>query len=94
VPIRLLRALPAAAAAVALVASSPALAADLCKGGPRESWLTKDQLRAKLSAMGHAKPFLAVEDGCYEAKVVTAEGKRLEIYIDPVSGEVVKTKAD
>lgn len=81
-------------ALAACAATAPAFAADLCKGGPRESWMTREELTARLAEMGHAKPFLGIEDGCYEAKIVTAEGKRVEIYIDPVSGEVVKTKED
>lgn len=89
---RFLRVLPTVAAGC--LATGAALADDLCKGGPRDSWMSKEQLTAKLAAMGHDNPFLGIEDGCYEAKVVTAEGKRVEIYIDPVSGEIVKTKDD
>lgn len=79
------------AAAVLLMADA-ALAADICKGGPKDQWLTKDQIPEKLAAMGHDNRFvLAVEDGCLEAKFVK-DGKKIEIYIEPLTGEVVKTK--
>ena len=40
--------------------------------------------------MGYARFVLAVEDGCLEAKVLK-DGKRLEIYMEPLTGEIVKT---
>ena len=79
-------------AASSLLISDAALAADICKGGPRDQWLSKEQIAEKLTAMGHdAKFVLAIEDGCLEAKFVK-DGKRIEIYMEPLTGEVVKTK--
>lgn len=79
-------------AASALLISNAASAADICKGGPKDQWLNKDQIAEKLTAMGHDTKFvLAVEDGCLEAKFVK-DGKKIEIYMEPLTGEVVKTK--
>lgn len=80
-------------AASALVIADTALAGDICKGGPKDQWLNKAQITEKLAAMGHAKFVLAVEDGCLEAKVVK-DGKKLEIYMEPLTGDVVKVKED
>lgn len=80
-------------AGAALIIANTAMAADICKGGPKDQWLSEEQVGEKLAAMGHGKFVLAVEDGCLEAKVLR-DGKRLEIYMEPLTGEVVKVKED
>lgn len=70
-----------------------ASAADLCKGGPKDKWLSKEQIGPKLAALGLTNFVLAIDDGCLEAKVVK-DGKRLEIYMEPLTGDVVKVKED
>lgn len=81
-------------AAAALTVSSGALATDLCKGGPKDRWLSKTQVAEKLATMGHSSNFvLVVEDGCLEAKFLK-NGKKVEIYMEPLTGEVVKQKED
>lgn len=74
-----------------LAATAPALGADICKGGPKAQWMKPAAIKEKLTAMGYANFTLHVEDGCYEAKFVDESKKRVEIYLDPVTGEVVKT---
>jgi hypothetical protein len=80
-------------ATAALMVTNSAMAADICKGGPKDQWLSQEQIGEKLATMGHSKFVLAVEDGCLEAKVLK-DGKRLEIYMEPLTGEVVKVKED
>jgi hypothetical protein len=35
-----------------------------------------------------------VDDGCYEAYAIDDKGRRMEIYINPVTAAVVKMKQD
>lgn len=81
-----------AGAALAL-AAQVAAAADLCAGGPRDQWLSKEQVAEKMAALGHQAYELAVEDGCIEV-IVTANGQHLEYYLEPLTGEVVKVEED
>jgi hypothetical protein len=42
--------------------------------------------------MGYTKVRIGTEHGCYEAHATSKDGKRLEIYLEPTTGQVVKTK--
>ena len=72
---------------------SAAGAAELCEAKPRDQWLSPEEIKIKVETLGFPEHVLAFEDGCYEAKIVMSDGKRLEIYMDPVTGEVVRIKA-
>ena len=75
------------------LAAGTAAAADLCKGGPKDRWLAADAIKGKAQGMGYEVRRLGQEDGCYEVKG-TKDGKRIEAYFDPVTGEVVKVKGE
>ncbi len=81
-----------ALASLALM-SGTALASSSDCNEPRDKWMSMDQARAKVTAMGYDVRKLEVDDGCYEA-YATKDGKRLEIYLNPVTAEVVKMKED
>jgi hypothetical protein len=81
-----------ALASLALM-SGTALASSSDCNEPRDKWMSMDQARAKITAMGYDVRKLEVDDGCYEA-YATKDGKRLEIYLNPVTAEVVKMKED
>ncbi len=78
--------------AVLLAAASASAEEQLCKNAPRDMWLSKEQIKAKVEAMGYTKIRIGTEHGCYEAHATSKEGKRLEIYLEPTTGQVVKTK--
>jgi hypothetical protein len=75
------------------LAAGPAAAADLCKGGPKDQWMAADAIKGKAQGMGYEVRRLGQEDGCYEVKGMK-DGKRVEAYFDPVTGEVVKVKGE
>ncbi|WP_370162209.1 PepSY domain-containing protein [Limimaricola soesokkakensis] len=83
------------AVGLALLAGQPALAAELCEGGPREQWMTSDEIEKIVVEMGYSTDdyMLMIEDGCLEAKL-THEGDRIEIYFEPITGEVMKVKQE
>ncbi|MCB1742402.1 MAG: PepSY domain-containing protein [Gammaproteobacteria bacterium] len=64
-----------------------------CGNEPRSSWADEAKVEAKLTDMGYEVRRVKVEDGCYEA-YATKDGKRFEIYLHPVSLEVVRSKQD
>lgn len=48
----------------------------------------------QLTDMGYTKiDELEMEHGCYEAKGFDSAGERVEIYVEPATGEIVKVKS-
>ena len=82
-----------AATGIALALAAGPAAADLCKGGPKDKWLAADTIKSKAQCMGYEVRRLGQEDGCYEVKGMK-DGKRVEAYFDPITGEVVKVKGE
>ena len=86
-----------ALAAAILLAGTPAAFADdvRCPGGATGEWKSIDEARAAVDALGY-KDIREIErdDGCYEIEASDAEGRRVELYLDPQSLAVVKMERD
>lgn len=81
-----------AALALVLVAS-PAMASDLCNE-PKDKWMSVEDITAKVVEQGYEVRKIKVEDGCYEAYAINKDGKKFELYMNPVTAAVVKTKEE
>ena len=68
-----------------------AQASDICKAYEQSKWLSKEDISAKVAAMGYEVRKVQSEDGCWEVKGMK-DGKRVEAYFDPVTAELVLTK--
>jgi len=79
------------ALATAVLASGAALAGDKCNV-PQAEWQPKQALQQKLEGEGWQIRKLKVDDGCYEVYGTDARGKRMEVYFDPRTFAVVKSK--
>lgn len=81
-----------ALAATGLLFATAADAADLCQpmSGAVKS---KDEIKTMLEAQGYQVKKLGEEDGCVEMKGFDKDQKRVEVYVHPVSGEIVKIKS-
>lgn len=75
-----------------LVSVGAAQAEAVCKAYEKSKWISKDALTAKVSQLGYTVRSIKAEDGCWEVKGVK-DGKLVEAYFDPVTAEVVKSKA-
>ncbi|MCF8474092.1 MAG: PepSY domain-containing protein [Emcibacter sp.] len=62
-----------------------------CDAGPKSDWMTKEAITQSLTANGYTVRKIEEEDGCYEAYALK-DGKKIEIYINPKTGDFVKTK--
>lgn len=60
-----------------------------CTGGPRESWQSEDQIGEAARALGYEVRRVKKDDSCYEVYAVSSEGENVELYFDPVTGELV-----
>jgi hypothetical protein len=80
-----------ASTAIALTATS-ALAGPTCNA-PEDQWMKESELRARLEGEGYQIKTFKVSSGkCYEIYGFDKDGKKVEIYFDPVSGAVLETK--
>lgn len=79
-------------AALALMSGSALASSDKCNE-PKDKWMSMDEAKAKVIAMGYEVRKLKVEDGCYEAYAIK-DGKKHELYMNPVTAEVVQSKED
>ena len=55
---------------------------------PRE-WLSVDEVAQKLKEQGYTVRRIEASHGCYEVKATDAKGVRVEMYVDPVTADVV-----
>lgn len=85
---------------LAMMAAAPAPAAASDDDGrcrvtdPNATWLTKEEVAARLKDQGFDVRRMDTEDGCLEMKGMNKDGKRVEVYVHPVSGEIVNIKRD
>jgi hypothetical protein len=76
--------------ALGLAAPSARADADLCTAATQDQWVRADEIKAKYAKIIEGEFLLEVDDGCYEAQVSMSDEIVLEIYIDPVTAEIVK----
>ena len=85
----------AAAAAILLAAfTAPAGAEELCSVPDGAEVKSVEEIQAMLEADGYEVARMDREDGCVDMKGHNAGGQRVEVYVDPVSGAIVKVKGE
>ncbi len=80
-----------AAASLALGTPANASGNTYC-GQASGNWMSIDAVKAKAAGMGYNVRRVKREDGCYEVYAIGKNGGRVEIYMHPVTGKVVKIK--
>lgn len=85
-----------AIAGLALTAAGVAVASDRdrCGAVAAENWMSAGDVASMLAEQAYEVRELERDDGCWEAYVVDADGRRLELYVHPETGEIVKIEAD
>ncbi len=76
---------------IVTTAALPASAAMMCTDAPIEKWMSRDQVAKMFTEKGYDVRKVKREDNCLEVYAIK-DGKKMEIYIDPVNGKIVKTK--
>lgn len=89
-------ALVAAILGLVAAAAVPAAADEevVCAAQPKEKWLSAETVTRKLAQLIDKEFVLGVDKGCYEAEVVVNDSTEIDVYIDPVTAEVVKIRTD
>ena len=80
-------------AVAALSLSTSALAGVQCTTEPKEKWMTEDAMKKQITDAGYRIAKFKITGGqCYEIYGTDSSGKKVEIYYNPVNGNVVKQK--
>lgn len=87
-------AMTAAALAAGLLAAGQAAASPACTKEPQSKWLTEAQMKAKIAQMGYVVKVFQVSGSCYEIYAKTKDGKKAEVYFNPVTGQIVRNNVD
>lgn len=75
----------------ALLAPALAQAAPKCTAEPKEKWMSEAAMQAKVAELGYERiKTFKVSGDCYEIYGYTKDGRKAEVYFNPVSGAVVK----
>jgi len=77
-------------AALILSSSSLALAGADCPAAPKEKWMPEAKMKEMILSQGYKIKKFKVDGNCYEIYGWDKEGKKVEIYYNPVDGSVVK----
>ena len=81
-------------AAITLSLSAPAFASSgepTC-GAANGNWMSKTDAKQRVAAMGYDVRRIKREGDCYEVYAIGKKGGRFEVFINPVTGNLVATK--
>ena len=65
-----------------------------CKANPKADWMSEADAKAKLVAQGYKIAKFKVDGNCYEIYGTNKDGKKVEIYFDTKSLDVVKAEIE
>ena len=78
--------------AVLLIACTAAFAGANCPKYPKSEWMPEAQAKDKIAAQGYKIRKFKVDGNCYEIYGSDKDGKKVEIYFDTKSLDVVKAE--
>ena len=80
--------------AAVVLAPTAALASPDCTTEPQSKWMTETAMKAIVANLGYSVKTFQVTGTCYEIYGKTKDGRRAEVYFNPVSGAIVESEID
>jgi len=71
---------------------SVSYAKKVCTDQPKEMWMSKESFKAKVESEGYQIAKFKQPGSCYEIYGLSPQGKKVEIYFNPVDGSIVRQK--
>ena len=65
-----------------------------CTSAPEAQWLSLDALKAKVEAQGYTVQKAKLKGACGELYARDKTGARIELFVDPTSGDIVAAGRD
>jgi len=81
------------ALALTSLAASAVMASEGCSV-PMKDWQPREALQSKLETQGWKVTRIKIDDGCYEAKAIDADGHKVEAYFNPVTLAKIRQERD
>lgn len=81
-----------AAACLAVALPTAAFAGANCKANPKAEWMSEADAKAKIVAQGYKIDKFKIDGNCYEIYGSDKDGKKVEIYFDTKTLDVVKAE--
>jgi len=72
--------------------ASVAQAKKSCTNEPKDKWMSEEAFKAKVEAEGYTIKKFKQPGTCYEIYGTDKDGKKVDIYFNPVDGSIVKAK--
>jgi hypothetical protein len=66
----------------------------VCTDQPKEKWVSVEAISEKLATLIDKEFVLGIDKGCYEAEVIVNDVTEIDVYIDPVTTEIVKIRTE
>ena len=83
-----------AAVLCAMLSPVAAWAGANCKANPKAEWLSEADAKSRIEAQGYKISKFKIDGNCYEIYGTNKEGKKVEIYYDTKSLDVVKAEIE
>jgi hypothetical protein len=80
--------------ACAILAPAAAWAGANCKANPKAEWLSETDAKTRIEAQGYKISKFKIDGNCYEIYGTDKDGKKVEIYYDTKSLDVVKAEIE
>lgn len=81
--------------ALVLFSATTSFAGPDCTKEPKDKWQNQEEFQKKLVTEGYKiKVFKVTKGNCYEIYGWNKEGKKVEIYFNPVDGKQVKANIE
>lgn len=81
-------------AAIALLISTSAYAKKSCTDQPKDKWMKEEDFKKKVEELGYKIKKFKTPGTCYEIYGTNKEGKKVEVYFNPVDASIVKENLD
>ena len=79
--------------AAAVILPIAAYANPTCTTEPKEKWMSEAAIKAKIAALGYQKiRSFKVTESCYEIYGSDKENKLVEVYFNPITGDIVPSE--
>jgi hypothetical protein len=63
-----------------------------CTGGKTDPWMAEDAFKKKVTEMGYTIKKFKKPGKCYEIYGTDKDGKKVEIYFNPIDGSIFQAK--
>lgn len=77
-------------ATIILAVSGNALAGADCTSEPQEKWMSHSEMQMKILQQGYTIDRFKTDGNCYEIYGRNGAKRKVEVYFNPVNGEIVK----